>query len=343
MSGSEQRRLLAHLQTAHRIAGLGSWEAELDGSGRVFWSPEVYELTGLPSNDEPTLDTFVRLLHPDDRPLFLEARSAALRGERPYEMDLRIVRPDGQVRHLQLVAEIQRDDRGAQRRLIGTLQDRTGEIEALRRLRVTEAKRRDLLQRLIDTADIERRRLAEHLSAGPIERLGAVRDRIAEAAACDASPGWAAALDALERSIRSLDAALSAMEAEPAQGDLQEIVHELIAEAMPAAEVSVHVAEDLALRPSLQATAVRVVQEALHNVRKHAGARRAAISLRADDDHVVIEVSDDGRGFSDDAVAARPGHLGLVSMRERVEAVGGELHITSRPGRTTVQARAPLT
>lgn len=335
------RRLLAHLQTAHQVAGLGSWEGELDGSRDLYWSPEVYEIFGLPPDHSPTIDTLVRLIHPDDRALFLEARADALQGERPYEIDVRIVRPDGDVRHLQLVAEIVRDHIGA-RRLIGTVQDRTEEIEAMRRLRLTEAERRDLLQRLIDTADIERRRLAEHLSAGPIEHLAAVRDRIAEAVATDGSSGLADALDALERSIASLDAALSTIELEPAHGDLEDLVGELVAETAAADEVHVHIEPELVLGPSLQATAVRVVQEALHNARKHARATRVAVAIRRDRDDVVIEVSDDGAGFDVDAVEARPGHLGLVSMRDRVHAVGGELRISSRPGRTTIRARAPL-
>ncbi|HEU5085274.1 MAG TPA: PAS domain-containing protein [Acidimicrobiales bacterium] len=338
---AQLRRLLAHLQTAHQVAGLGSWEGELDGSRDLYWSPEVYEIFGLPPDHSPTIDTLVRLIHPDDRALFLEARADALQGERPYEIDVRIVRPDGGVRHLQLVAEIVRDQIGAGR-LIGTVQDRTEEIEAMRRLRLTEAERRDLLQRLIDTADIERRRLAEHLSAGPIEHLAAVRDRIAEAVATDGSSGLADALDALERSIGSLDAALSTIELEPAHRDLEDLVGELVAETAAADEVHVHVEPELVLGPSLQATAVRVVQEALHNARKHAGATRVAVAIRRDRDDVVIEVSDDGAGFDVDALEARPGHLGLVSMRERVHAVGGELHISSRPGRTTVRARAPL-
>lgn len=336
------RRLLAHLQTAHQVAGLGSWEGEVDGSRDLYWSPEVYEICGLPPDQSPTIDTLVRLIHPDDRALFLEARADALHGERPYEIDVRIVRPDGEVRHLQLVAEIVRDQVGVARRLIGTVQDRTEEIEAMRRLRLTEAERRDLLQRLIDTADIERRRLAEHLSAGPIEHLAAVRDRLAEAVATDGSPGLADALDALERSIGSLDAALSAIEDEPAHGDLQDLVGGLVDETAAADAVHVRIEPDLVLGPSLQATAVRVVQEALHNARKHAAATQVVVAIRREHDDVVIEVSDDGTGFDVDALQARPGHLGLVSMRDRVHAVGGELRITSSPGGTTVRARAPL-
>jgi len=56
---------------------------------------------------------------------------------------------------------------------------------------------------------------------------------------------------------------------------------------------------------------------------------------------LVLEVVDDGVGF--DATASFPGHLGLVSMHDRIAGVGGELDITSAPGRgTRVRARAPV-
>lgn len=74
----------------------------------------------------------------------------------------------------------------------------------------------------------------------------------------------------------------------------------------------------------------RVAQEALHNVVKHANASRVTVSLTNVNDQVILEVSDDGQGF--DSQATFPGHLGLQSMRERVQAVDGSVTIDSAPG-----------
>jgi signal transduction histidine kinase len=86
----------------------------------------------------------------------------------------------------------------------------------------------------------------------------------------------------------------------------------------------------------------RVAQEALRNVERHARAESARLTLRADGAHVILDVTDDGRGFDvAEAEARRPG-MGLFSMRERLGLVGGALDVHTSPGRgTRVRARAP--
>ena len=89
-----------------------------------------------------------------------------------------------------------------------------------------------------------------------------------------------------------------------------------------------------------------LVQEALHNVVKHASARHVAVLLQARDHHGVVIVEDDGRGFDAAQVSEHPDKqgLGLVSMRERATLCGGTLDIDAAPGRgTTIFVRIPLT
>jgi signal transduction histidine kinase len=73
----------------------------------------------------------------------------------------------------------------------------------------------------------------------------------------------------------------------------------------------------------------RVAQEAMHNIVKHARATSAEVRLVGDNGRVVLEVCDNGQGF--DMTQEFPGHLGLKSMRERVERGGGLLTIASAP------------
>jgi PAS domain S-box-containing protein len=89
-------------------------------------------------------------------------------------------------------------------------------------------------------------------------------------------------------------------------------------------------------------TLYRIAQEALHNVVKHAHARRVEVTLvAAGDGGLELRIVDDGVGF--DPAHRRPGHLGLQSMRERVAARGGSLRLDSAPGSgTRLRVRIPL-
>ena len=83
----------------------------------------------------------------------------------------------------------------------------------------------------------------------------------------------------------------------------------------------------------VQVAFYRVCQEGLNNIAKHAGASQVAIHLQCDPGKVQLRLSDDGRGF--DPVHISPGRSGLSMMRERAEAVGAALSITSQPGEGT--------
>lgn len=90
-----------------------------------------------------------------------------------------------------------------------------------------------------------------------------------------------------------------------------------------------------------RATAVfRIFQELLTNVARHAEARRVQVRLAEDGGWLVLDVEDDGRGMADPS-AIGPSSLGLLGVRERARAFGGELVISSRPGHGT-QARVSV-
>ena len=79
----------------------------------------------------------------------------------------------------------------------------------------------------------------------------------------------------------------------------------------------------------------RIAQEALTNVRKHAEARTATVTLAERGGGYFVRVSDDGIGFLAERLTGVPGHLGLASMRERAELAGGWLRVASELGRGT--------
>ncbi|MYB05012.1 MAG: PAS domain S-box protein [Gemmatimonadetes bacterium] len=89
----------------------------------------------------------------------------------------------------------------------------------------------------------------------------------------------------------------------------------------------------------------RIVQEAVTNAATHANVSEAAVTLRSTEGVIIAEIRDEGCGFElpDPGIAPDDGHIGLVGMRERAEAVGGSLTVETSPGRgTTVRAAVPM-
>lgn len=90
--------------------------------------------------------------------------------------------------------------------------------------------------------------------------------------------------------------------------------------------------DELNLEPRSEVQVIRVIQEALTNVRKHSGARQATVRLSGTPEVATFVVEDDGRGFDPDVVSAERDGFGLHSMRERMRLVDGSLTIESAPG-----------
>ena len=87
----------------------------------------------------------------------------------------------------------------------------------------------------------------------------------------------------------------------------------------------------------------RIAQEALTNCERHAHARGVEVSLREAGKAVELRIEDNGGGFDFDGIALHPQRgIGLRNMTERMEAIGGSLHITSSPAGTLVLARLGL-
>ncbi|WP_327633859.1 sensor histidine kinase [Kribbella sp. NBC_00482] len=99
------------------------------------------------------------------------------------------------------------------------------------------------------------------------------------------------------------------------------------------------------LHGEFSATVLRITQEALANVSKHAAATRVGVTLSFMDDEVTVDIRDDGKGFDPLALSARTGTggFGVDGMRARAERIAGSLTVESEPGfGTAVSARLPL-
>lgn len=103
---------------------------------------------------------------------------------------------------------------------------------------------------------------------------------------------------------------------------------------------AVDVPAAMAMAPEAEQQVFRIAEEALANIAKHSGATRVDIHAAAEQGLLALRIRDNGHGF--DVARAHGRGLGLSSMRERVEALGGTLHIASAAGGTRIEVRAPL-
>jgi signal transduction histidine kinase len=109
-------------------------------------------------------------------------------------------------------------------------------------------------------------------------------------------------------------------------------------------ELTVHVCEPIAavdLPPEVHAQLIRILQEALSNVRKHGQASQVWISVEINAGDLILEVKDDGVGFCPDDIPG-PSQHGLRGMRERAELIGADFRVIGGPLGTVVQVRLPL-
>jgi signal transduction histidine kinase len=97
-------------------------------------------------------------------------------------------------------------------------------------------------------------------------------------------------------------------------------------------QVMVKRGETAILSGHLRTAVVRMFREVVHNALRHGGARRIEVIFEADDDHLYLEVADDGAGFDP---ATRHAGMGLRGMRERARELGGSFEVASTPGQGT--------
>ncbi len=141
-----------HLSEAQRLANLGSWSWDIVAN-RVAWSSQLSEIYGLARGEfGGTIDDFLSRIHPDDRARVGDSVSSALKSGATFSHEERIVRPNGQVRHLQSVGEVIRDDNGTALRMLGVCLDVTERKKAESALRESEQNYRFLLKGVRDYA-----------------------------------------------------------------------------------------------------------------------------------------------------------------------------------------------
>lgn len=359
---TERRRARAALvESEARFKGIAGnvpglvFRLERAGAGQpvdfAYISEASQELVGWPAAELQLRERGIRsLVHPDDLASYLESQRAALAGESDWYWQGRILTREGRLRW----ADIRSTARplGAGRVVWdGIVWDITENKQVELALADSRARLRELSAHLESVREEEKARIAREVH----DELGQVLTVLKlETAMCElACAGQVPALDERLGNMKRLIAQLFQLVRDVATALRPPILDAGIASAIEwqvrrfeertQIPCLVEVPENLPRMPDAKAIGLfRILQEALTNVMRHAGAHSVEVRLWQEAGALCLSVGDDGKGF--DPAQRRPGQsFGLVGMQERVLMLGGQLRIDSRPGEgTTLCARVTL-
>lgn len=298
------------------------------------------EFTGR-SREQELGNGYLEGFHPDDLHASVQAYEKAFERREPFRLEYRLRRADGEYRWIL--------DSGVPRFTSdGSFLGYTGSAVDVTELRLAKTALSALSQKLMQAQEEERARVARELHDDVCQRVTAltmdlehvmrslppddVTVRYTLAGLSKQSDDLAADLRALSHRLHSSKLELLGLPAATAAfcrdlSEQQRMAIEFTHSGVP---------EELA--PETEVGLYRVMQEAVMNAVKHSGASHVDVALHRNGDGLHLEVTEHDKGFNPDSSLMRDG-LGLVSMRERLYLIGGELVVQSRPGEgTTVRA-----
>jgi PAS domain S-box-containing protein len=354
---SALRESEAQLQTITSLVPDLLWSN--DPTGLVDWYNDRFGVYTGRSVEESVGHGWMEPVHPDDRAAARSNFLDALASGRPFRHENRIRNAAGEYRWFLLQAEPLRDPQGNIIRWYGAATDiheeRNAREELERRVRERtrelaelSVQRQQLLERLVAATEEERQRVARELHDEMGQHITALKVGLETLDAPDE------ALARMKGIVTQLDESVDrlALELRPPAlddvglcGAISSLTEQFSAASGIRVDLHVSGADDVRLPEAVETAIYRVLQEALTNVWKHAGARAASVIVERTSEQLQLIVEDDGRGFDVEEtlsnVASR-GHLGLLGMRERLTILGGSLDIESEAGHgTTVYVRVP--
>ncbi len=333
---------LRHAVEAGKCVG---WDWDVK-TGRDRWFGDLQTMFGIQSETySGCVEDFYRRIHPEDRVLVGKAVADARQSQGPYAAEYRVLHLDGTVRWINARGQFYYGADGDAVRMLGMAVDITER-------KLAEESLADVGRKLIEAHEEERTWIARELHDDINQRMALLAielDRWNQ----QLPPSAVELHDHIHHASQRLsDIAV----------DVQALSHRLHSSKLEylglvaaAESFCKELSEQQKVEIDFRHTAIprsvpkeislclfRVLQESLQNAVKHSGVRHFKVELCSTEGEIQLTVSDLGVGFdSQDAINRRG--LGLISMRERMQLVSGEISIKSQPGGgTTIQARVPV-
>ena len=334
-----------NLLKAQHLAEMGflKWNIK---TNEMQWSDEVYRLYGIEKGkQEITQDFTVSLVHPEDLEDMQKCLELAVKGIIKYDINHRIIRPDGKVIWVNAMAELSRDKDGNPESLLGTVIDITRHKKAEEIIQKSQNNLQYLAGKLITVQEEERRLLAREMHDDLTQRLAllAIEAGKLESTSPQDDSKRRAELQQMKKKIIKLSKDIHdiSRQIHPAILDDLGLVDALKSECNAFSQrEEIDVAYNTNNVPSfipknIAICIYRITQESLRNIAKYAKTNEASVSLIGSDSKLILTVRDNGIGFNTNQIHSQKG-IGLSSMKERARLIQGEFSVQSKPGKGTI-------
>ena len=343
-AAEDLRRSEAYLAESERLSHIGTWAMSIPSREIAFWSNEHYRIFGFdPEKGPPPLAEALARIHPDDNAT-LETINRALGEKKDFELDFRVLLPDGSIRYVHSLGHPVLNEAGELVEFIGMAMDVTRRTLAEDALQRSLEQLRALGASLENVREEERTQLARQIHDGLGQALTGIKmdlgsliqrmpprrqERVRRLQAIQQL------IDNTIQSVRRISTELRpgilddlglVAALEWAAGEFAERTGTKCALELPR--------ENLAIEPEAATAFFRILQEALTNIARHAEATEFRVRLALEDGFLCLEVRDNGKGFAAAQTASEG--LGILGMRERALLLGGHLTIRSSPGEGTM-------
>ncbi len=346
----ELKKLTERLKLATSSSGIGIWEWDLI-SRRFIWDEKMYQLYGIqPIDNTFIFNNWISCLHPDDQLECAENIQLAIRGDKEFDTEFRVIWGDGSIHYIKARGVIEWDDHKNPVRMLGANWDITNlkqlEVEKdkiTKAIEISEKRARSFAKQLNEVLEEERSHIAREIHDEFGQQLAGIKMSLSLLLKnCGSGLSNEMIVNNLiadvDHSIKSLRRI--ANELRPVLIDkfgLFAAIEWLVKEFEQKTGISSRIYVDIN-QPNInkkdEINVFRICQEALTNIAKHAEASTVNISIENHHHRLLIKINDNGKGISHQTLH-NPLSMGLLNMKERANLIGGELNIMSKAGRGT--------